>query len=156
MTKNPPKKYDLSLFIFRVWWAQQPAAVQHHQPRNERPFQGQRGRLRGAEELREQVLQQQDRGQVPHWRHQRQATWQPLPPPQSLCKYYFLEGRSQMKTIISCTLQRNFYLCIPKKGTARPPSRVPMSTFMCLYSPRSVHLFSCSRICWVQTDLGNI
>jgi hypothetical protein len=48
-----------------------------------------------------------------------------------------------------CTLQRNFNLCIPRKGTARPRSQFPHPC-VCERSihifPRSAHLFSCSRI----------
>ncbi len=47
------------------------------------------------------------------------------------------------------TLQRNFDLCIPRKGTAR--TQYPIFAFMCLWAiyifPQSVHLFSWSRIC---------
>jgi hypothetical protein len=45
-------------------------------------------------------------------------------------------------------MQRNFDLCIPRKGIARPQSPFPHS-FVCERSifPRSAHLFSCSSIC---------
>ncbi len=46
-------------------------------------------------------------------------------------------------------LQRKSDLCTPRKETARPQSQFPHSCF-CLWAiyifPRSVHLFSCSRL----------
>ncbi len=58
-------------------------------------------------------------------------------------------GRPHPGGLWSITLQRDFGLCIHKKGTARPQSQ--LSTFLCLWAiyifPRSVHLL---------TDCGHI
>ncbi len=71
------------------------------------------------------------------------------PPPHALSflqQSLYHRNISSLKTIYA--LQRNFELCIPRKGIARPESQFPHSC-VCersIYFPRLVHLFSCCRI----------
>ena len=85
-TKNMLKQHVFliinSCFCFRLRWTKERFRIRHDR------LQGQPRGLRGTEELRQQVVQQQDSGQVIDWRHQREIVGQPLPSSQSFCEYF--------------------------------------------------------------------
>ncbi len=61
-------------------------------------------------------------------------------------KFYSLSFLDEL--YMYTALQRKFHLCIPRKGIARPQSQIstPMYLWAINIFPKSVHIFSCSRI----------